>query len=78
VNLGTLVLGRSIERVGEMALRTALGASRGALDQAARHRAGLCSRSAAPLPASRSRARPLPALVSQIPAEVPHAGQIAL
>ena len=31
VNLGTLVLGRSIERVGEMALRTALGASRGRL-----------------------------------------------
>src|SRR4029450_10678965 len=31
VNLGTLVLGRSIERTGEMALRTALGASRGRL-----------------------------------------------
>ena len=29
VNLGTFVLGRSIERVSEMALRTALGASRG-------------------------------------------------
>src|SRR4030095_5226103 len=31
VNLGTLVLGRSIERTGEMALLTALGASRGRL-----------------------------------------------
>ena len=77
VNLGTLVLGRSIERVGEMALRTALGASRGRLiRQLITEQAVLAV--SAPSPASASRASRLPALVSRIPPEVPRVGQIAL
>lgn len=77
VNLGTLVLGRSIERVGEMALRTALGASRGALvrqiiaEQAVLAAVG----SIAGIGLARVS---LPALVSRIPAEVPRVGQISL
>ena len=77
VNLGTLVLGRSIERVGEMALRTALGASRGRLiKQLITEQAVLavCGALAGILVARVA----LPALVSRIPPEVPHAGQITL
>lgn len=77
VNLGTLVLGRSIERVGEMALRTALGASRGRLiKQLVTEQAVLAVCGAvAGIVVARAA---LPALVSRIPPEVPHAGQIAL
>jgi len=77
VNLGTLVLGRSIERVGEMALRTALGASRGRLiKQLVAEQAVLAVCGAvAGIVVARAA---LPALVSRIPPEVPHVGQIAL
>ncbi len=77
VNLGTLVLGRSIERVTEMAVRTALGASRTRLirqivvEQAVLALAG----SLAGIGIARLA---LPALVSQIPADVPRAAEIAL
>ena len=77
VNLGTLVLGRSIERVGEMALRAALGASRGRLiRQLITEQAVLAVCGAA---AGIAVARVLlPALISRIPPEVPHVGQISL
>jgi predicted permease len=77
VNLGTLVLGRSIERTGEMALRTALGASRGRLiRQLIAEQAVLAVCGAA---AGIAVARVLlPALISRIPPEVPHVGRIAL
>jgi predicted permease len=77
VNLGTLVLGRSIERTREMAVRTALGASRKRLlrqlvcEQAVLAGAGalaglLLARLALPL------------LISRIPPEMPRQGEIAL
>ena len=77
VNLGTLVLGRSIERVDEMALRTALGASRGRLikqivtEQAVLAVAGALAGIGLAYVA-------LPALISRIPPEVPRVGHIAL
>lgn len=77
VNLGTLVLGRSIERMNEMALRTALGASRGRLvkqiivEQAVLAAAGAVAGIAVAYVA-------LPALVSRIPAEVPRLAEITL
>jgi predicted permease len=77
VNLGTLVLGRSIERVSEMALRSALGASRGRLvrqivtEQAVLAVLGSVAGIAV-------AAALLPALIARIPAEVPRVGQIAL
>jgi predicted permease len=77
VNLGTLVLGRSIDRVSEMAVRTALGASRPQLirqvivEQAVLAVLG----SAAGVAVAWVT---LPGLVSCIPAEVPRVGQIAL
>ena len=77
VNLGTLVLGRSIERVGEMALRTALGASRGRLirqlivEQAV---LAVCGAIAGIVVARAV----LPALIARIPPEVPRVGQITL
>jgi putative ABC transport system permease protein len=77
VNLGTLVLGRSIERMQEMALRTALGASRGRLvRQIVTEQAvlAICGAAAGIGVAYVS----LPALVSRIPAEVPHTGYITL
>jgi putative ABC transport system permease protein len=77
VNLGTLVLGRSIERVQEMALRTALGASRGRLvKQIVTEQAVLavCGAMAGIAVAKVS----MPALVARIPPEVPYVGQIAL
>lgn len=77
VNLGTLVLGRSIERVSEMALRTALGASQGRLiRQLLTEQAilALCGAVAGIIVARMT----LPALVAQIPAEVPRVGQITL
>ena len=77
VNLGTLVLGRSIERVGEMALRSALGASRGRLiKQLIAEQAVLAviGAIAGALVANVA----LPLLVSRIPADVPRVGEIAL
>ena len=77
VNLGTLVLGRSIERVQEMALRTALGASRGRLvKQIVAEQAvlAMCGAVAGIAVAKVS----LPTLVSRIPPEVPFVGQIEL
>jgi putative ABC transport system permease protein len=77
VNLGTLVLGRSIERTNEMALRTALGASRGRLlrlvvvEQAVLAIVG----SAAGIGVAYLA---LPALISRIPAEVPRTAEITL
>jgi putative ABC transport system permease protein len=77
VNLGTLVLGRSIERVTEMALRTALGASRGRLlrlivaEQAVLALAGA-------LVGIGLASVALPALVSRIPPEVPRTAEITL
>ena len=77
VNLGTLVLGRSIERVGEMALRTALGASRGRLvrqiviEQAVLATAGAIAGIAVAYAL-------MPILIARIPAEVPRLGEITL
>jgi putative ABC transport system permease protein len=77
VNLATLVLGRSIERVSEMALRAALGASRGRLvqlivvEQAVLAVAGALAGLALAYVA-------LPALISRIPPEVPRTAEIAM
>ncbi len=77
VNLGTLVLGRSIERVGEMALRSALGGSRGrivrqiVIEQAVLAMLGAVAGIAVAYAL-------LPALIARIPAEVPRVGHIAL
>ena len=77
VNLGTLVLGRSIERVNEMALRTALGASQGRLlqlivvEQAVLATAGAMAGIGVAYLA-------LPALIARIPPEVPRTAEIAL
>jgi putative ABC transport system permease protein len=77
MNLGTLVLGRSVERITEMALRTALGASRGRLvRQIMTEQLALASIGAA---AGIGLAYvSLPALVSRIPAEVPRVAEITL
>jgi predicted permease len=77
VNLGTLVLGRSVERIREMAVRTALGASRSRLiRQLVTEQAVLAVAGAG---AGLALARVLlPVLVARIPAEVPRTGQIAL
>ena len=77
VNLGTLVLGRSIERMGEMAVRTALGASRGRLIKQLVTEQVVLAVCGAVAGIVVARAA-LPALVSRIPPEVPHVGQIAL
>ena len=77
VNLGTLVLGRSIERVTEMALRTALGASHGRLiklivaEQAVLAIIGAVAGIGIAYLA-------LPALISRIPPEVPRTAEITL
>jgi len=77
VNLGTLVLGRSIERVGEMALRTALGASRGRLIRQLITEQAVLAVCGAVAGIAVARVL-LPALISRIPPEVPHVGQISL
>lgn len=77
VNLGTLVLGRSVARMREMAVRTALGASRLRLvrelvaEQAALAVAGTIAGIALAYTL-------LPWLVARIPVEVPRAGEIVL
>ena len=76
-NLGTLVLGRAIERAGELAVRTAIGASRRQLvrqllvEQAVLAVAG----AVAGLAAAHAL---LPVLVARLPAEVPRQAEIAL
>jgi predicted permease len=77
VNVGTLVLGRSIERSGEMALRTALGASRGRLIRQLLSEQAVLAACGAVVGILVARAA-LPALVARMPPEVPHVGQIAL
>jgi putative ABC transport system permease protein len=77
VNLGTLVLGRSIERITEMALRTALGASQGRLirlivvEQSVLALVGALAGIGVAYLA-------LPALVARIPPEVPRTAEITL
>jgi putative ABC transport system permease protein len=77
VNLGTLVLGRSIERVSEMAVRTALGASRARLIRQLIVEQGVLA-TLGGLAGVAVATAALPALVSRIPPEVPRVGQIAL
>ncbi|MGE0864892.1 MAG: ABC transporter permease [Vicinamibacterales bacterium] len=77
VNLGTLVLGRAIDRMGEMALRAALGASRGRLIQQLVVEQAVLAVLGATAGIGVAAAA-LPALVARIPADVPHAGQISL
>lgn len=77
VNLGTLVLGRSIERVNEMALRTALGASRANLiKQILSEQAVLAVLGS--LAGIVLASLTLPALIARIPPEVPSVGHITL
>lgn len=77
VNLGTLVLGRSIERAGEITLRTALGASRGRLIKQLIAEQAVLAVIGATAGAALARIA-LPALVSRIPADVPRVGEITL
>lgn len=77
VNLGTLVLGRSIERMNEMALRTALGASRGRLVRQVITEQAVLAVAGAIAGIGVARVA-LPALVAQIPPEVPRTAEIAL
>jgi putative ABC transport system permease protein len=77
VNLGTLMLGRSIERVTEMALRTALGASHGRVIRLiVAEQAVLAILGAAGGIGLASLA--LPALVSRMPPDVPRTAEITL
>ncbi len=77
VNLGTLVLSRSLERAREMAVRTALGATRGRLLlQLVAEQAVLASAGAV---AGLFLAwLALPVLVSRIPVDMPRQNEIAL
>jgi predicted permease len=77
VNLGTLVLGRAIERTREMAVRTALGASRRRLvRQLIAEQAVLAATGAlAGLLLARLS---LPLLISRIPPEMPRQGEIVM
>jgi putative ABC transport system permease protein len=76
VNLGTLVLGRTIERAQEMAVRTALGASRvRLLRQLVAEQAVLASAGA--LGGLLLARVALPVLVSRIPPEMPRQAEIA-
>ena len=77
VNLGTLVLGRSIERVTEMAVRTALGASRTRLIRqiVVEQRVLALLGSLAGVGVARLA---MPVLVARMPSDVPRAGEITL
>jgi predicted permease len=77
VNLGTLVLGRSIERVAEMALRTALGASHGRLIRLIVAEQAVLAIIGA-LAGIGLASVALPALISRIPPEVPRTAEITL
>jgi putative ABC transport system permease protein len=76
VNLGTLVLGRSIERAREMAVRTALGASRRRLVRQLIAEQAVLASAGALLGLLVARVA-LPVLVSRIPPEMPRQGEIA-
>ena len=77
VNLGTLVLSRSLERAREMAVRTALGATRGRLlQQFVTEQAVLASAGA--IAGLVLAWLALPVLVSRIPPEMPRQNEIAL
>jgi putative ABC transport system permease protein len=77
VNLGTLVLSRSLERAGELAVRTALGATRGRLlRQFVTEQAVLaCVGALAGLVLAWIA---LPVVVSRIPADMPRQQEISL
>ena len=77
VNLGTLVLGRSIERVTEMALRTALGASQRRLIQLIVAEQAVLAIVGAIAGVGLAYLA-LPALISRIPPEVPRTAEITL
>src|SRR5688572_7449860 len=77
VNLGTLVLGRSIERITEMALRTALGASQGRLIRLVVVEQSVLALVGA-LAGIGVAYFALPALVARIPPEVPRIAEITL
>lgn len=77
VNLGTLALGRSIERTREMAIRTALGASRLRLVRHLMAEQAVVSTVGAVAGLLLARAA-LPVMVSRLPAELPRQGEIAL
>jgi putative ABC transport system permease protein len=77
VNVGTLVLGRSLERAREMALRTALGASRARLvRQLVTEQTVLATAGA--LTGLLLAWMTLPALVRRIPPEIPRQHEIVL
>lgn len=75
VNLGTLVLGRAIERTREMAVRTALGASRRRLVRQLIAEQAVLASAGALLGLLLARVT-LPVLVSRIPPEMPRQGEI--
>jgi putative ABC transport system permease protein len=77
VNLGTLVLGRSIERAREMAVRTALGASRVRLVRQLIAEQLVLAATGALVGLLLARVS-LPLLVSRIPPEIPRQSDIAL
>ena len=77
INLGTLVLGRSVERISEMALRTALGASRGRLVRQIVTEQGVLAIIGAAAGIGLAYVS-LPALIARIPAEVPRLAEITL
>ncbi len=77
VNLGTLGLGRSLERSREMAVRTALGASRMRLIRQLVSEQCVLATCGALVGLLMARAA-LPALVRRIPPEMPRQGEITL
>ena len=77
VNLGTLVLGRSIERAREMAVRTALGASRTRLVRQLIAEQTVIAAIGALAGLALARLA-MPLLVSRVPPEMPRQGDIAL
>ena len=77
VNLGTLVLSRSIDRAREMAVRTALGASRGRLVTQLAIEQFLIAAAGAAAGLALAYAM-LPVLMALVPPELPRRGEIAL
>jgi putative ABC transport system permease protein len=77
VNLGTLVLGRAIERAREMAVRTALGASRRRLVRQLVVEQAVLASAGALLGLLLARVA-VPVLVSHIPPEMPRQSEITL
>ena len=77
VNLGTLVLGRAIERAREMAVRTALGASRRRVARQLIVEQVVLAAAGALAGLALARVA-LPVLVSRIPPEMPRQTEIAL